>query len=254
MCKELNEMGIMDIQPNELMEWMCLGCGKDDGDGVKYESGVEDDMYGNGTWMIDGWVVVRNKNNNSSAKQVGSGKNKDRAECTNKLGCACARIIIEMGPPKEMSDLLQGSYSCSTGLSMKRKRSSMPRGSFRTTTPSWSMGWRTCTRRTTPIMGRRRRQPSCLETSTELSELSVNLLQPSGGRAQDLREGQVEGDGEVGRVQPAVEGRDGQVCDENIEKIIFKISSPHHCCYSTLCYNVFFYFNLYLIQNISSFL
>ena len=75
-------------------------------------------------------------------------------------------------------------------------------------------------------MGRRRRQPNCLETSTELSELSVNLLQPSGGRAQDLREGQVEGDGELGRVQRAVEGGDGQVCDENKEKITFKISSP----------------------------
>jgi hypothetical protein len=147
--------------------------------------------------MIDGWVVVRNKNNISSAKQVGSGKNKVHAECSNKLGCACARII-EMGPHKDMSDLLQGSYSCSTGLSMKRKRSSMPRGSFRTTTPSWSMGKRTSTRRTTPIRGRRRRQPSCLETSKELSELSVNLLQPSGGRAQDLREGQVGGDGGLG--------------------------------------------------------
>jgi hypothetical protein len=31
-CGELNEMGIMDIQPDELMEWMSLGCAKDDGD------------------------------------------------------------------------------------------------------------------------------------------------------------------------------------------------------------------------------
>jgi hypothetical protein len=42
-------MGIMDIQPDELMEWMSLGCVKDDGDGVKYKAGVEDNMYRSGT-------------------------------------------------------------------------------------------------------------------------------------------------------------------------------------------------------------
>ena len=50
-CKELNEMGIMDIQPDELRNWMSLRCGDDDGDGVKDKSGIEDEMYENGTWM-----------------------------------------------------------------------------------------------------------------------------------------------------------------------------------------------------------
>ena len=56
--------------------------------------------------------------------------------------------------------------------------------------------------------------------------LNSPLLQPSGGRAQDLHEGQVEGDGELGRVQCDGERRDGQVRDEDKEKITFKISSP----------------------------
>ena len=50
-CKELNEMGIMDIQPDELRNWMSLRFGDDDGDGVKDKSGIEDEMYENGTWM-----------------------------------------------------------------------------------------------------------------------------------------------------------------------------------------------------------
>ena len=31
-----------------------------------------------------------------------------------RVGCACKNENIEMGPPKELSDLLQGSYSCKT--------------------------------------------------------------------------------------------------------------------------------------------
>ena len=72
-------MGILDIQPDELRKWMSLRYGYDDGDEVKDKSGMEYEMYKNGTWMIDGRVVIRKNINNSSSKHVGSGKIKVRA-------------------------------------------------------------------------------------------------------------------------------------------------------------------------------
>ena len=60
----------------------------------------------------------------------------------------------EIGPPKDLPDLMQGGYSCSTGIGMKRKRTGMSRGTFRTTTSTWSGR----ARRSTPVRGRRMSQ------------------------------------------------------------------------------------------------
>ena len=77
--------------------------------------------------MINGWVSNKNT---SPSKCVGRGENNFHTQCTNKLGCACDKL--EIGPQKKLSNLLQGSYSCSTGSCMRRKRSGMPGGTFRT--------------------------------------------------------------------------------------------------------------------------
>ena len=105
-CLELNEMGVLEINPEELRTWMIDVCG--DEDDVRSKPGVEDDMYENGTWMLSGWVV--NKKSNSSSSEVGRGNNNVRAVCTNKMGCACRDNNFEMGLPKLMLDLLQGNY------------------------------------------------------------------------------------------------------------------------------------------------
>jgi hypothetical protein len=39
------------------MNWGSgCGCGYDEEDEVKNKSGIEEKMYRNGTWMVDGWV------------------------------------------------------------------------------------------------------------------------------------------------------------------------------------------------------
>jgi hypothetical protein len=123
-------------------------------------------------------------------------------------------------PPKEILDLLRGSYSCTSGPSMKRKRT-LPRGTFRTSTPPWSRR----ARRSTMIRGRRRGQNDNM-VSLEMSwksklehELSVHQSQPKDGRAQDHRDGEVGGGGDHGQVRRG-DGAD-QVCDGEPVKISF---------------------------------
>jgi hypothetical protein len=173
-CLELKEMRVLDINPDELRACMSPGY-EDEDDMVRNEPGVEDEMYENGTKMQSGWV---GRNSPSSSRTVGRGKNNVCELCTNKLGCACTVGNGDMRPPKEILDLLRGSYSCTSGLSMKRKRT-LPIGTFRTSTPPWS--WRA--RRSTPIRGRRRGQNGnmvSLEMSWKLKlehELSVHQSQ-----------------------------------------------------------------------------
>ena len=158
--------------------------------------GVDDENYYGGTWMISDWVV--NNSNNSSAKDVGRGKNNVQAVCTNKLGWPFNNF--ELRKPKEILDIMQGSYSCTTRPSMKRMRSPWPRDTFRTPTPTGS--WRA--RRSSPIRGRRRRPgtKTILENNLSLSvslgtekELPVHLQQPDSGQVQDHRAGDVGGGG-----------------------------------------------------------
>ena len=73
-CKELNEMRVLDIQPEELSKLRSLECWYDNGDEVRERSGIEGEMYENGTGMVDDWVVIINNTNHSSSKKVGSGK------------------------------------------------------------------------------------------------------------------------------------------------------------------------------------
>ena len=120
----------MNIEPDELRGWMVMkgedeGSDKDEGDAGS-KPGVDDMDYKNGTWMINCWVSNRNT---SASECVGRGENNVHTQCTNKLGCACDKL--EIGPQKKLSNLLQGSYSCSTGSCMRRKRSGMPGGTFR---------------------------------------------------------------------------------------------------------------------------
>ena len=70
-CIERKEMRVLDIHPDELRKLRTRGCGDEDEDDVRNKPGVEDDMYRNGTWMLNGWVEIRN--NNSSSKDVGRG-------------------------------------------------------------------------------------------------------------------------------------------------------------------------------------
>ena len=100
---ELKEMGVFEINPEEQRAWMTHGCGYEADDDVRSKPGVEDDMYENGTWMLNDWVV--NRKNNSFSNDVGRVKNNVHAVCTNKLGCACGNKNIEMGLPKELLDL-----------------------------------------------------------------------------------------------------------------------------------------------------
>ena len=219
-CLELKEMRVLDINPDELRAWMSPGYEDEDdvvNDVVKNEPGVEYEMYENGTWMLSGWVGI---NNSSSSRTVGRGKNNVHELCTNKLGCACTVGNYDVRPPKEILDLLRGSYSCTSGPSMKRKRT-LPRGTFRTSTPPWSGR----ARRSTMIRGRRRGQNDNM-VSLEMSwksklehELSVHQSQPKDGRAQDHRDGEVGGGGDHGQVRRG-DGAD-QVCDGEPVKISF---------------------------------
>ena len=106
-CLELKEMRVLDINPDELRAWMSPGCGYED-DVVRKETGVEDEMYKNGTGMLSGWV---GRNNPSSSRTVGRGKNNVRLLCTNKLGCASTVGNCDIRPPKEILYLLRGRYS-----------------------------------------------------------------------------------------------------------------------------------------------
>ena len=87
-CRELEEMGVLKIEPSEFIKWMHMKNGGE----VMRKSGVEN--YYGGTWMINGWVV----SNNTPAAAVGRGKNNVQSVCTNKLGCACKKY--EVRPPK----------------------------------------------------------------------------------------------------------------------------------------------------------
>jgi hypothetical protein len=69
-CMEMKEMGVMDINPDELRGWMMM-TSDNDVDNVRNKPGVEVENYKNGTWMINGWI---NNNNTSSSEYVERGK------------------------------------------------------------------------------------------------------------------------------------------------------------------------------------
>ena len=59
MCLELKEMGVLDIESDELRAWMISRYGYEgEFDKVKNKPGVEKDMYENGTWMLIGWMLM----------------------------------------------------------------------------------------------------------------------------------------------------------------------------------------------------
>ena len=170
----------MDIEPEELRGWMKmtshLMCKDMKNDRTKPEIDVKG--YENGTWMISGWI---DNKNNPSSEYVERGENMDMKLCTNKLGCACVKNNLndEMGPPKELPDLMRGDYSCITGIGMKRKRTSMSRGTFRTTTSTWSGRARS----STPVRGRRR----CQKFRKESRNQDMNLIRLHSVQIQYLR-------------------------------------------------------------------
>ena len=148
---------------------------------------------------------------------MGREKNNISDQCTNKLGCVCTIGNWNMGPPKEILDLLRGSHSCTSGPSMKRKRT-LPRGTFRTSTSRWSGR----ARRSTPIRGRRRGQRNndismvSLEMSWKVEHgMSVHQSQPGDGQPQDHHDGVVGGGGDHGQVRRGGDG-DDQVVTDNL--------------------------------------
>ena len=189
---------------------------------------VTDDVYANGTWFMNGWVdksnhpssrkmgcgnkiedvcTMTDKCGNSSPGRVGCGKN---TVCMNKLGCACTRVDECSGPKKKIEDLLQGSYSCCTGWTKKRKRRWLW-GTSWTTSPSG-----TGRARTTPMKrGRRRSLPNMgLENENPVQPETLNADQ-----ANDHIQGKIGGE------QVLVHGGEGQdrVHDgEPVSQIMFK--------------------------------
>ena len=139
----------------------------------------------------------------------------------------------EIGPPKDLPDLMQGGYSCSTGIGMKRKRTGMSRGTFRTTTSTWSGR----ARRSTPVRGRRMSQKWrkendnlniswSLEKEEKVEELLVYQPHPGGDQCHvhHHHKGEVRGDRGRDQARQAEDGAD-QVCDDKPEEITFGSTS-----------------------------
>ena len=138
----------------------------------------------------------------------------------------------DIPPPKELPDLMQGGYSCSTGIGMKRKRTGMSRGTFRTTTSTWSGR----ARRSTPVRGMRMSQKLkkeydnlniswSLEKEEKVEELLV--YQPHHGGDQchvhHHHEGEVRGDRGHDQASQAEDGADQVYDDKDYFRFNFNI-------------------------------